>query len=72
MWLVGWLVGHSVRRLVDWLVSSAASIFTLKMEPERPSETLVSYHTTTWCHNPDYNWNAHEDNGDGISLCTRH
>jgi len=27
--------------------------FTLKTETARPTETLVSYHITTWCHNPE-------------------
>jgi hypothetical protein len=34
--------------------------FTLKMEAARSSETLVSYHSTTWSHNPeDLNLNYH-------------
>jgi len=33
--------------------------FTLKMEAARPSEVLVSYHITAWCHNiEDLNLNT--------------
>jgi hypothetical protein len=31
----------------------AASIFTLKMEAARFSKVLISYHNTTWYHNPE-------------------
>jgi hypothetical protein len=35
----------------------AASIFRVKTEAARSSETLVTYCNTTLCCNPDFNWN---------------
>jgi hypothetical protein len=38
----------------------AASAFKVKMEAARSSETSVTYHTTTWRHNPeDMRLNVH-------------
>jgi hypothetical protein len=45
-------VKHQVK--VFWVVkpcSVAASIFNVKMEAARSPTTLVSYHSSTWCHN---------------------
>jgi hypothetical protein len=36
------------------MVGLAASSFRVKLEAARSSKMLVSYHNTTWHHNPEY------------------
>jgi len=37
------------------------TVLTLQMETARSSEMLLSYHITTWCHDPDRDLVCHEN-----------